>query len=152
MMGYNMLSASLKKQLLPAAAMGAAFALSACASNGQPSTRYGGTFAEWHEACCQPVVCCQAPIPQPIIPVQHIVEVPAPPPPAPVIEYVHEEPAPPPVYTPPPVTVVEPTPPPPVYTPPPAPPLPSCPEGQIPSYGGTGCIPIVPLRKFVMRG
>jgi len=58
--------------------------------------------------------------------------------PAPV--YV-PEPAPAPVYTPAPA-------PQPLYQPPaPAPVAPGCPEGHIPAYGGTGCIPIVPLRK-----
>ena len=151
-----MVNLFIKGRVLPVAAIGAALALSACSSNGVnngfngngfnsgaynvqnvqkvklPKTRYGGQYVI-ENVCCQPV-----PVQRPVIEVQNIVEIPAPTPP-PIIEYVYEqpvyEPAPEPVYVPEPA---------PVYTPPPAP---SCPEGQIPAYGGNGCIPLVPLRK-----
>ncbi|MEP1230457.1 MAG: hypothetical protein ABJG88_07260 [Litorimonas sp.] len=118
-----------------------------------PKTRYGGQyFVDESNNCCQPVTCCQpVPVQRPVIEVQNIVEVPAPEP-EPIIEYVYEQPVyetppPAPVYVPEPAPVYEPAPayePAPVYTPPP---VQSCPEGQIPAYGGQGCIPIVPLRK-----
>ncbi len=124
-----------------------------------PKTRYGGQYIVENNECCQPVICCQPAVQRPVIEVVNVVEVPAPAP-APIIEYVHEQPAPAPVVTPPPAIVSTPAPEPaPVYTPPPRvyeptpapvytpPPAPSCPEGQIPAYGGQGCIPIVPLRK-----
>jgi len=165
-----MIVLSLKKRLLPVAAIGVALALTACSSNGLnaknlndlnngfnqaqafnqlggfnqakkvklPKTRYGGQYVVDDNNCCQPVTCCQpaaisAPVQRPVIEVQRIVEVPAPTP-APIIEYVYEQPQ----------VVQQPAP---VYTPPPAPPVPSCPEGQIPSYGGSGCVPLIPLRK-----
>lgn len=127
----------------------------ASASHKVKSTRYGGQYIvdnNCGQTCCLPV---QAPIQRPVVEILNVVEVPAPTP-APVIEYVYE-PAPAPTYATEPVYVPE-SQPETVYVPQPAPlyipepeqyyqPAPSCPEGQIPAYGGNGCIPIVPLRK-----